>query len=164
MLRVVLTALLLQDIFVGYRGLDRTPERVAFPFGHGLSYTTFKYSDLEIIEEGPTNYTVKCTIANQGAVAGAEAVQVYVRPVSSTLARPDKELKGFTKVYLEPKAQAQATVKLDQSAFSFWDDRTGSGIWRAEAGEYEILLAASSQDVRLVGKVTLKETKAWKGL
>ncbi|OWZ58608.1 hypothetical protein C349_07217 [Cryptococcus neoformans var. grubii Br795] len=153
-----------EDIFVGYRGLDRTPERVAFPFGHGLSYTTFKYSDLEIIEEGPTNYTVKCTIANQGAVAGAEAVQVYVRPVSSTLARPDKELKGFTKVYLEPKAQAQATVKLDQSAFSFWDDRTGSGIWRAEAGEYEILLAASSQDVRLVGKVTLKETKAWKGL
>ncbi|OCF30851.1 hypothetical protein I317_05060 [Kwoniella heveanensis CBS 569] len=153
-----------EDIFLGYRGLVRTPERIAFPFGHGLSYTTFEYSDLQIVEEGPADFTIKSTITNTGAVAGAEVVQVYVRPLQPTLARPDKELKGFTKIQLTPQAQGQVTVKLDRSAFAFWDDRKDTGNWCAEQGKYVVLVAASSQDVRLVGEVNLKGNQTWRGL
>ncbi|WWC63090.1 uncharacterized protein I303_105689 [Kwoniella dejecticola CBS 10117] len=154
-----------EDIYVGYRLLDRSPERIRFPFGHGLSYTTFAYSDL-VIEAASEfgQFTVKFSIKNQGSLFGAESAQVYIRPLSSALPRPYKELKGFTKVFLTPHSSAQAKVNLDRSAFAYWDDREDGGSWIAEQGEYEVIVGASSLDLRLKAMVTLDRTEIWRGL
>lgn len=134
-----------------------------FPFGHGLSYTTFKYSDLEISPvDADCHFTVSLEVENTGKVQGSEVVQVYISDPESSLPRPVKELKGFTKVALEAGEKKTVSVSLDREAVGFYDDRRGS--WVAEKGKFEMVVAASSVDVRLTGELSLERSCTWTGL
>ena len=135
-----------ESIYVGYRYYDTAGVEVLFPFGHGLSYTTFAYRDLALTLDGET-VTATFKVKNTGAVAGKETVQLYVRDLQSSLFRPDKELKGFAKVDLAPGEETEVSLTLDQRAFAFYD--AGSQDWVVEAGHFEILVGASSRDIRL---------------
>ncbi|MDE7299617.1 MAG: beta-glucosidase, partial [Lachnospiraceae bacterium] len=130
-----------ESIYVGYRYYDKARMGVRFPFGHGLSYTQFAYSDLQI-----HGRTVTATITNTGTVPGAEVVQLYIAPPQGGIHRPAKELKGFVRVELLPKESKQVIFSLDDRSFAVWADG-----WRVPGGKYEVLLAASSRDVRLRG-------------
>jgi beta-glucosidase len=139
-----------EGIFVGYRYYDKKEIEPLFPFGHGLSYTTFEYSNLRRSAKAITPnelLKVKVDLTNTGKVAGKEVVQLYVRDVQSSVARPEKELKAFTKVELTPKQTRTVTFTLDREAFWFFDV-TGNA-WTTEAGDFEILVGASSRDIRL---------------
>ncbi len=133
-----------ERIYVGYRYFDTVGAAVAYPFGHGLSYTTFEYSDLAVAGDGSS---VTFTVTNTGSAAGSETAQVYVRDVESSVDRPARELKGFAKVALEPGASQTVTVALDARAYAFWSLRESR--WLVEAGEFEIQVGASSRDIRL---------------
>jgi beta-glucosidase len=135
-----------ESIYVGYRYYDTAKVEVLFPFGHGLSYTRFEYRDLTVNHSGDT-VIVKFNVKNTGQVAGKEIAQLYVRDVQSTIFRPDKELRGFAKVELQPGEEAEVTLSLDQRAFAFYD--VASRDWVVEAGDFEILIGASSRDIRL---------------
>jgi len=135
-----------EGIFIGYRHFDRVPEKVVFPFGHGLSYTRFAYSGLKLT---PTSATF--TIKNTGRRAGAEVAQVYVEDVAASVPRPPKELKAFTKVFLRPGQSRTVRLPLNDRAFAFWDESAGA--WRIEPGEFRIHVGASAQDLRLTGKI-----------
>jgi beta-glucosidase len=139
-----------ESIYVGYRYYDTVGQEVLFPFGHGLSYTMFEYSNLQLsqdkVSDGET-VTVSLNVRNTGAVAGQEIVQLYVRDVQTSVFRPAKELKGFTKVDLQPGAETTVTLYLDRRAFAYYD--TGIEAWAVESGIFEILVGASSQDIRL---------------
>lgn len=143
-----------ESVFVGYRYYDTAGKAVRFPFGYGLSYTDFEYSDLKLssdkIEEGEP-LTVTFTVKNTGSVAGAEVAQVYVSDVESTLFRPKKELKGFKKVFLQPGESAEMSVPLDSRAFSYWNVEING--WHVESGDFKILVGSSSRDIRLTGEV-----------
>jgi len=130
-----------ESVYVGYRCYDKAQKAVRFPFGHGLSYTRFTYSDLKV--EGRT---VSATVTNAGAVPGAEVVQLYVAPPKGDLHRPEKELKGFVRVELQPGESRRVEFTLDDRSFSVWDNG-----WKVPCGEYELLLASSSRDIRLKG-------------
>ena len=146
-----------EGIFVGYRYYDKKDIDPLFPFGHGLSYTRFKYSNLRLSAESITpdqTLKVKVDISNTGKAAGKEIVQVYVRDVKSTFARPDKELKAFAKVEIKPGKTKTVTFTLDREAFWYFD--TVRNAWSIEPGEFEILVGASSRDIRLSGAVALK--------
>jgi len=141
-----------EGLFIGYRGYDATHTDVAFPFGFGLSYTTFATSDLDVavsgsVTAGDLAARVTVTVSNIGPVAGAEVVQVYVRDLEASVARPVRELKGFAKVALEPGESRQVTVDLDQRAFSFWSELLGK--WVVEAGEFSIEVGRHSRDLPL---------------
>ena len=144
-----------EGIFVGYRYYDKKDVTPLFPFGHGLSYTTFAYSDVhvpEVVEAGePVRVTV--TVTNTGAVAGQEVVQLYVGDPVSSLVRPPKELKGFQKVSLEPGASAVVEFVLDERALSFYDPYRSR--WVAEPGAFEVLFGSSSRDIRAQASFTL---------
>jgi beta-glucosidase len=145
-----------EGLFIGYRGYDASHTGVAFPFGFGLSYTTFALSGLDVsvsgsVAEGNLAATVTVTVANTGSVAGAEVVQVYVRDVECSAARPVRELKGFAKVGLEPGESEQVTIALDQRAFSFWSELLGR--WVVEAGEFAIEAGPHSRDLPLTRTV-----------
>lgn len=145
-----------EGIFVGYRHWDRVEAQPRFPFGHGLSYTTFEYSDLAVDRSSfKAGETVRVTlnVRNTGARAGAEAVQVYVADAEASLPRPVKELKGFAKVHLQPGETKQVTVELPPRAFMFYDPEARR--WTAEPGAFRILVGASSADIRLDADVTL---------
>jgi beta-glucosidase len=146
-----------ESIYVGYRYYDIVEQEVLFPFGHGLSYTTFEYSDLQLnqprISEDQA-LTVTLKVKNTGNIAGKEIVQLYVRDVESTVFRPVKELKGFEKVPLEPGEETEVTIKLNQRAFAYYN--TDLKDWQVESGAFEILLGASSRDIRL--KATVEVT------
>ncbi len=145
-----------EGIFVGYRYYDKKKLAPLFPFGHGLSYTTFKYSNLRIGAKSITpNETLKVRVdvTNTGRILGKEIVQLYVRDVKSTFARPEKELKAFAKIELKPKQTKTLTFTLDREAFWYFDSKLNA--WSTEAGEFEILIGASSRDVRVNGSVTL---------
>jgi beta-glucosidase len=145
-----------EGLFVGYRYYEKKDIEPLFPFGHGLSYTRFAYGRLQLnrqqftAEEG---LEVLCDVSNMGQVAGKEVVQLYVRDVQSTLVRPEKELKAFAKVALEPGETKTVAFKLNREAFWFYDP-AGEG-WQTEPGEFEILVGASSQDIRLRKTVSL---------
>ncbi len=130
---------------VGYRFHDTHDVPARFPFGHGLAYTTFAYGDIEVTGSG-TDLVVAVDVTNTGTRAGSEVVQVYVHDVQSTLPRPAKELAGFAKVRLEPGQTARAEVRLGRRSFAVWDVTAND--WLVEAGEYEILVGASSTDLR----------------
>ena len=143
-----------EGIFVGYRYYDRRKMEVLFPFGHGLSYTTFAYSNLrcskaEMDDEG--TLTVSVDITNTGKVAGKEAVQLYIASPAGEVLRPEKELRGFEKVELQPGETKTVVFELKKRAFSYWETKIHD--WYAPSGEYEILIGASSRDIRLSGKV-----------
>ncbi|NCN04027.1 MAG: glycosyl hydrolase [Spirochaetales bacterium] len=141
-----------ESVYVGYRYYDTTKTEVLFPFGHGLSYTTFDYHGLLVSgpdEEG--NVEVRFTLTNTGTRSGKEVVQVYVHDPDSTVFRPKKELKGFFKVILPAGEFQEVSLTLDRRAFCFWD--SGFQDWKLEAGNFEILVGASSTDIRLSGSV-----------
>jgi beta-glucosidase len=146
-----------EGIFVGYRYYDKKDIQPQFPFGHGLSYSKFKYSNLRLSTKSFTpdqTLKVKVDVANTGKVTGKEIIQLYVRDVRATFARPEKELKAFDKIELKPGRKKTVTFTLDREAFWYFD--AVKNTWSTEPGEFEILIAASSRDIRLSGSVTLK--------
>ena len=134
-----------EDIFVGYRWTDKQQIKPLFPFGYGLSYTTFKVSNLRADKKEMTDdgqLTVTADVKNVGSVAGAEVLQLYISDTKSSQPRPVKELKGFKKVYLEPGETQQVSFIIDRSALSFYDEKTGA--WTAEPGEFVAMVNNSS--------------------
>ena len=149
-----------ESIYVGYRYYDTVDQDVLYPFGHGLSYTTFAYSDLQLSHarlETPGPLTVTCTVKNTGPVAGQEIVQLYVRDVESTAFCPDKELKGFAKLHLEPGEGKRLSIELDERAFAHYDVALGD--WHVETGAFEILVGASSRDIRLTASIDVTSSR-----
>lgn len=148
-----------EGIFVGYRYYDKREMNVLFPFGHGLSYTTFSYGNLRVsakkIKDTDT-LTVSADIKNTGKVAGKEAVQLYVRNPQGTANRPVRELRGFTKVFLKPGQTKTVTFELEKRAFSYFNTEIHD--WYAESGIYGIEIAASSRDIRLEETVAVEST------
>ncbi|HSL45146.1 MAG TPA: glycoside hydrolase family 3 C-terminal domain-containing protein [Anaerolineales bacterium] len=139
-----------EGIFVGYRYYDKKEIAPLFPFGHGLSYTTFQYSNLRVSPKSITAnelLKVRVDVTNTGKVAGKEVVQFYVRDVSATVARPEKELKAFSKVELAPKQTKTVTFTLNREAFWYFDVTRNE--WATEPGDFEILVGSSSRDIRL---------------
>jgi beta-glucosidase len=140
-----------EGIFVGYRGHDALEQPVSYPFGHGLSYTTFEYRDLSARvsgrhDDGDLEISVSCVVTNTGSRAGKEVVQLYVRDVEASVARPLRELKRFTKVSLAPGEATTVTLRLASRDLSYWSvARHG---WVLEAGHFEIAVGASSRDLR----------------
>lgn len=139
-----------ESIYVGYRYCEKTGEEPLFPFGYGLSYTSFTYSDLQL-SRASERLTVSFSIANTGNRKGKEIAQVYLRDCESSVFRPDKELKGFTKIELEPGESRRIQVDLEARDFAFWD--SGSRQWCVEAGDFEVLVGASSEDILLTAKL-----------
>lgn len=144
-----------EGIFVGYRGYDRKQVEPLYPFGYGLSYTSFEYSDLQLTEIDKKNKSVALSfnITNTGGYEGAEVAQVYVRDIASKEARPLKELKGFQKVFLRPGETKHVSVTLDRDAFQYFSEKKSD--WVFESGEFEIWVGASSKDIRLKTKVKM---------
>ena len=146
-----------ESIFIGYRYYDKVERNVRFPFGFGLSYTSFEYSDIKLKKKNLTKgegAKVTFTIKNTGDVAGSEIVQVYVAKPESKIFRAPKELKGFVKIHLEPGEEKKVSVELDDRAFAFWNTATED--WCVESGEYKILVGASSRDIRLEAAAKMK--------
>jgi beta-glucosidase len=145
-----------EGILVGYRWFESKQIAPLYPFGHGLSYTKFEYSNIKVSQTGFSagdTLDVCFTITNAGSQAGAEIAQLYVRDEECSLPRPPKELKGFKKVQLAAGEAKTITLSLDKAAFSFWSP--DSKDWVAEAGSFELLVGASSSDSRLSTKVRL---------
>jgi beta-glucosidase len=144
-----------EGLYVGYRHFDKANITPLFPFGFGLSYTTFRYSDLKVghfFRQGEP-LLVHVTVQNTGHRAGAEIVELYVHPLNPTIDRPIKELKGFARVSLAAGAKTTVTIPLERSAFAYWDVTHHS--WRAVPGRYEIQVGASSRDIRMHSVVDL---------
>lgn len=142
-----------EGLYIGYRYYETAKVPVLFPFGYGLSYTTFAYSDLEVSEE-----RVSFTVTNTGSMAGAEVAQLYVSAGNYSVYRPVKELKGFTKVFLQPGESRKVVIKLDDKAFRYYNVRTGK--FEIEGGTMQILIGASVADIRLQGSVFVEGTGA----
>jgi beta-glucosidase len=141
-----------EDVFVGYRGFERNGAAPLYPFGFGLSYTTFSYASLSVspgIATGDGRIAVSFDVTNSGQVAGSESAQVYVAQSGSSVPRPIKELKGFAKVFLQPGETQRMTIFLDQRSLSYFDPARNA--WVADPGAFNVLVGASSQDIRLRG-------------
>ncbi len=152
-----------EGVFVGYRGYEKNNTKPLFPFGHGLSYTTFRYTNLTVRPatsggssdpKGLPLYEVAFDVKNTGPREGADVAQVYVGDTHSRAARPAKELKGFAKVTLRPGESRRVTVTLDSRSFSYYD--ADARRWRADPGDFDILVGRSSEQIELRGAVTLK--------
>jgi beta-glucosidase len=145
-----------EGLLIGYRWYDAHQLEVSYPFGHGLSYTTFDYSDLraEVLDDGPEpRVEVSVTVSNSGSRAGAEVVQLYVGDPVAGVERPVQELRGFRKVTLEPGASARVSIELDQRAFAYWHNPRQE--WVVEGGAFEVRVGSSSRDIRLTDTITL---------
>ena len=142
-----------EGLYVGYRYYQTAGVPVAFPFGYGLSYTSFAYSDLKADAR-----SVTLTVTNTGSRAGAEIVQVYAAKPDAQIFRPAQELKAFAKVRLEAGESKTVTLPLDDKAFRYWNTRTDS--WEIEGGTYELRVGASSADIRLTAAVEVNGTSA----
>lgn len=143
-----------ESIYVGYRYYESFNIPVQFPFGYGLSYTTFEYSDIKMSQESMDDsdeLTVSFKVKNTGSVMGSEVAQLYVRDQESTIFRPEKELKGFKKVHLQPGEEVEVSLSLDKRAFAYYN--TGISDWHVESGMFDILVGASCQDIRLESSV-----------
>ena len=148
-----------EGIYVGYRYYDTAKKDVLFPFGYGMSYTTFEYSDVKLSADSikdTDTVTVSFKIRNTGAVAGAEVAEVYVKDTESTIFRPEKELKGFTKVFLEAGEEKEVSVTLDKRSFAFYNVNIHD--WQVETGAFDILVGASSRDIKLTATVNVEST------
>ena len=140
-----------ESIYVGYRYYDTAKAAVQYPFGHGLSYTEFAYSNLKVTAEGVT-----LTVTNTGEMDGAEVVQMYVGLPGAEVFRPEKELKGFAKIFLKKGESREVSISFDDKTFRYWNERTGG--WEIEGGSYTIMVGASVSDIRLTGSVTITGT------
>ena len=140
-----------EGLYIGYRYFTTAEKAVRFPFGYGMSYTTFAYSDMAADEQG-----VSLTVTNTGSVAGTEIVQLYVAKKNGELFRPAKELKGFARVTLAPGEKQRITIALDDKAFRFWNVKADR--WEIEGGAYELLVGASVEDIRLCEKISVQGT------
>ncbi|MGI4738121.1 MAG: glycoside hydrolase family 3 C-terminal domain-containing protein [Janthinobacterium lividum] len=140
------------DIYVGYRYYDTYKVKPQFAFGHGLSYTTFEYGKLAVTP-GKQSATVKLTVRNTGKVAGAEIVQLYVHDVKASVKRPDKELKGFEKVFLKPGETKTVTLQLPAESFQYYDEAKKQ--WVLEPGQFEVRVGSASDNIRQTGSLTL---------
>jgi beta-glucosidase len=147
-----------EGLLVGYRWFDTKNIEPQFPFGFGLSYTEFKYSNLKLVPGDGTKemVTAEFEVQNTGSRAGAEVAQLYVSQKNPSLPRPLKELKGFKKVFLQPGETQTVSIPLKHGAFAFYDPaRSG---WVAEQGAFEILAGSSSRDIRIKDTFTLAQT------
>jgi len=147
-----------EGIFIGYRAYDKLVQHVSYPFGFGLSYTTFRIDDVNVsitgsVAGGDLAATVTASVTNTGQRAGAEVVQAYVGDVEASVARPLRELKGFVKVYLEPGQTRQVSCQLDERAFAFWSRRLQQ--WVVESGEFLIAVGRSSRDLVATEAITI---------
>ena len=143
-----------EGIFTGYRHFDKAGIKPQFPFGYGLSYTTFTYKNLSVTPAkvaGDQKVTVSFDVTNTGKRAGAEVAEVYVGEEHASVPRPVKELKGFSKVLLKPGETKRVTLTLDRRAFSYYDEKKHD--WAADAAQFDILVGSSSAQIELTGKV-----------
>ena len=145
-----------EGLLVGYRWFDAKNVEPLFPFGFGLSYTTFAYSNLKIVGGGGVAATVECDVTNSGSREGAEVVQVYLQPRQPGVPRPLRELKGFAKISLKPGETKKVSVPMNGRSFAYYAPEKKS--WVAEAGEFGVLVGASSRDIRLQGSYALAGT------
>jgi len=139
-----------EGVFMGYRWWDKTGSPIYFPFGHGLSYTTFEYQDITISSEnvsGDDELRVSVTLKNTGKVNGKEVVQLYISDKESSVERPVKELKHFEKIEMKARESKTVSFTIKKQDLSFWDEQTSG--WKVEPGEIEILIGSSSRDIRL---------------
>ena len=141
-----------EGVFMGYRGYEHTGVEPLYPFGFGLSYTTFSVTHLTATPASNGRYSIGFDVTNTGQRAGATVAQAYVGEVSPTVPRPAKELKQFERVMLQPGETKHVTVELDPRSFSFYD--VASGSWKADAGDYQVMLGDSSADIQQ--KITVK--------
>ncbi|KAK7543885.1 beta-glucosidase [Phyllosticta citricarpa] len=153
-----------EDVYVGYRYYEKVQREVLFPFGWGLSYTKFDLSNLRVEDDSSGGkLVVRVNVKNTGSQRGAQVIQVYVSQGAPSINRPVKELKGFTKVWLEAGEQGEATVELDKKyATSFWDEQVEA--WISEADEYEVLVGDSSVSTPLRASFGVAKTTWWNGL
>ena len=158
-----------EGVFVGYRGYEHNGTKPLFPFGYGLSYTSFKYDHVAVAEKGGSItaggisiafplYQISFDVTNTGTRDGADVAQVYVAEAHPKVPRPAKELKGFARIDLKPGETKTSTVALDGRAFSYYD--ADAKQWRADPGEFQILVGRSSQDIQLRGSITLSPAAA----
>lgn len=140
-----------ESIYVGYRYYDTNKVPVQYPFGYGLSYTVFSYSDIQVSEEG-----VRFTLTNTGSLDGKEVAQLYVGGPKGKIFRPDKELKGFAKVFLKAGESTTVTIPFDDKTFRYWNIATGR--FEVESGVYTVFLGASVSDIRLSQTITMAGT------
>lgn len=146
-----------EGIYVGYRYIDKNKLKPNFPFGHGLSYTTYKYGKATVdkaVGAKGDKFTVSVPVTNTGKRAGSETVQLYISDLKSSVDRPVKELKGFSKVALQPGETKTVTFEIDEPALSFFD--ADKHAWVSEPGDFEALVGASSADIRSKVKFTVK--------
>jgi beta-glucosidase len=146
-----------EEVFVGYRYYEKKGVEPLFPFGHGLSYTTFEYGAIQTqqVWKAGEIVHVELTVKNSGDRAGKEVVQLYVRDEESSVPRPFKELKGFAKVSLDPGESKTIVFELDRRAFTFYD--TEKRGWVIEPGKFELLIGSSSKDIRARAGINLTE-------
>jgi beta-glucosidase len=142
-----------EGLLVGYRWYDATGQHPLFPFGFGLSYTTFQFSDLSVQATGKQAWTVTAKVTNTGALAGAEVPQLYLGFPSSTN-EPPKQLKGFTRITLQPGQTRTVTFTLNADSVAIWN--TAANGWTVQPGEYRVLVGNSSRDLPLHGSLTVR--------
>lgn len=148
-----------QSVYIGYRYYDTAEKDVLFPFGYGLSYTTFEYSDITLSSDNikdTDTVTVSFKIKNTGSVDGAEIAQLYVTDKESTIFRPAKELREFKKVFLKAGEEKEVSIELSKRSFAFWNININD--WMVETGEFDILVGASSRDIKLSKTITVEST------
>jgi beta-glucosidase len=148
-----------ESIYVGYRYYDKARKEVLFPFGYGLSYTEFEYSELKLsrtsIRDDET-LSVSLKVKNVGSWAGKEVVQIYVAPPDSRLFKPEKELREFGKLSLQPGEEKEISFELGKRAFAYWNVNLKD--WHVESGAYQVLAGSSSRDIRLSAEVAVQSS------
>jgi beta-glucosidase len=144
-----------EGVFVGYRGYDKLGAKPLFPFGYGLSYTTFAYKNLTASPSTSAGQSVgvRFEVTNTGNRPGAEVAQVYVGDRHSSIPRPKKELKGFARLNLAPGETRQVTIELDRRAFAYYDVKKHD--WTVEPGDFDLYVARSAAQIELTGKVAV---------
>lgn len=148
-----------ESVYVGYRFFDTAKRDVMFPFGYGLSYTTFEYSDLKLSKEkfkDTDSVQISFKIKNTGSIDGAEVAQVYISDVESTIFRPEKELKRFSKVFLKAGESKEIKFTLDKRCFAYYNVDIKD--WHVESGDFKIMVGASSRDIRLEKTVSVESS------
>ena len=145
-----------EGVFVGYKGYEREGTLLQFPFGHGLSYTRFRYRRLTTRAPGAgaDDVRVRFTVRNVGRRTGREVAQVYIGPLPTSVPTPPKQLAGFTKVNLDPRDRERVTVTLDRRALSYWDEAADR--WVTPRGTVPVYVGRSVEDIRLTGSVRIR--------